>query len=230
MSNLAGLIKKIRKRSKTTQAEFARRLGVAQSSVSMYEKGKLVPSDPVLILLASQAENEGEKASIAAHLQGTGELHDGFVLNPGPIQAELRDLRRIVGGRNSNLIALGDYTLRFLREGTDVPSWLVDVIALWDRYSDRHELWPIFQSLPQQIKGNLLWQETTGEITGKKIVDEDVLLVKRIDEVLASSKRHLLVGMIEALHLGLDAERQKSSEHQKHRRPTTLPRGAGETD
>ena len=210
---LGGVMRKIRKRNKKTQGDFAKLLGVTQPTISLYENGSLDPSDAVLLLLATMADSIEEKQVISAAMNG-GKAEGVSRVAPneddlgGPslfvLKEELRELRKNYGSRSETLIELIQLTTQIVREDAFCPDWLLLLMSLWRRNRDIHELWRLFEALPQSIKMDLAWIEIYGqdELPLRRPPppnDQQIQYLKSAFEILKSAKARLLIGMIETI-------------------------------
>lgn len=93
---LAESIKEIRRRLKKTTTALAHDLGVSQSAISQYERGRIVPSDRVLAQLLMWAQPGTEQSAIlkalSARIGLTGRIDEkGKIPNEAQLLGRLRE-------------------------------------------------------------------------------------------------------------------------------------------
>lgn len=159
MSEIGKLIKKIRLRSGLTQAQFAATIGVKQNTVSLYERGSIVPGDSVLTLLYLRAQNQEELEAIASSMEDSSGLPDAafqseMYLRSERFALELKTMRKIWASSPLDKARFLELAVTIGREDY-VPPWLVEFLYLWITSPPGPDARDLFASVVNEVKYRL---------------------------------------------------------------------------
>jgi transcriptional regulator with XRE-family HTH domain len=107
----------IRRRSHTTQKQFAKELGVPESDLAGYETGRVIPIDSVLRKLLPMAKGADERRPILQLLDIAEDLWDGW---------------SATDHQASYLPEFWHEASKVISRGSSVPAELVNILRHWN--------------------------------------------------------------------------------------------------
>lgn len=167
MLSVAAAIRSIRKRLGESTTEFARRLGVGQSTISKYELNRVTPSRSTLLLLLPLAESKDEKRAIAEALGGDvdfikvreAQLERDIAAAQAEMKAILDQERRSPGTRRWML----GLALQIARH-PEIPLWLPTILSLWQRYYANPRMGSLMTELAEKMIARIRDEEVRWEL------------------------------------------------------------------
>ena len=200
MTVLSQALRSIRTRRGETTSRFGEMLGCHQATISKYERGNIVPSRSMLLLVYRLAETPAEKAAIAEALGGPPEsLARQESDADAPLRAAVQQLRlkehddlssRRMWDRLANLVA-------DLSNRPDVPLWLVEELHLWILYRDHPMARREFEAHYSDLVNRLELIQTRAQRASELGRDA---AVPEVEEILHGQQLQSVLGDYRATH------------------------------